>query len=86
MKDIKFIRLMGENTYHIMANHIFVMFVITAIFLHLNGIPMEERANHNIYWIYNPVQTTYLYFVLTMIVSTYIGVFLKFLNKKLLKG
>lgn len=82
VKDIKFVKLMGENTYHIMANHLLVMYVITAIFLKINGIPIAERANHDIYWIYNPVQTTYLYFVLTMVVSTYIGVGLKFLKKK----
>lgn len=82
VKDIKFVKLMGENTYHIMANHLLVMYVITAIFLKINGIPIAERANHDIYWIYNPVQTTYLYFVLTMVISTYIGVGLKFLKKK----
>lgn len=82
VKDIKFVKLMGENTYHIMANHLLVMYVITAIFLKINGISIAERANHDIYWIYNPVQTTYLYFVLTMVISTYIGVGLKFLKKK----
>ena len=83
LKDSKFIRLMGENTYHIMANHLLVMYIITAIFLYAKGIPISERANHDIYWIYNPIQTTYLYFVLTMFISTYIGVGLKFLKKQL---
>ena len=83
LKDSKFIRLMGENTYHIMANHLLVMYIITAIFLYVKGIPISERANHDIYWIYNPIQTTYLYFVLTMFISTYIGVGLKFLKKQL---
>ena len=73
---------MGENTYHIMANHLLVMFIITAVFLRINGIPISERAEHNIYWIYNPVQTTYLYFVLTMVISTYAGVFLKYLKRR----
>ncbi len=81
LKDVKFIRQMGENTYHIMANHLLVMYLITAVILWINGIPMEERANHNVYWIYNPVQTTYFYFVLTMIISTYIGVGLKSVKK-----
>ncbi len=83
LKDVKFLKLVGENTYHIMANHLLVMFVITACVLKLNGIPFEERNLHNIYWIYNPVQNTYLYFILTMIVTTYTGVFLKFLRMKL---
>lgn len=82
LKDVKFVRLMGENTYHIMANHLLVMFIITAVFLRINGIPISERAEHNIYWIYNPVQTTYLYFVLTMVISTYAGVFLKYLKRR----
>ena len=82
LKDSKFVKLMGENTYHIMANHLLVMYVITAIFMYANGVPFSERANHDIYWIYNPVQTTYLYFVLTMFISTYIGVGLKWVKKK----
>lgn len=77
LKNIKFIRLVGENTYHIMANHLFVMYIITAILLKINGIPMSERYEHNIYWIFNPVQNTYLYFVITMIATTYLGVGLK---------
>ena len=84
LKDVKFIKQMGENTYHIMANHLLVMYIITAIFLKMNGIPVSERANHDIYWIYNPVQTTYLYFVLTMVISTYVGVGLQFIRKNIL--
>ena len=83
LKDIKFIKTIGENTYHIMANHLFVMFIITAIIFKINGIPFEERNLHNIYWIYNPVQNTYLYFVLTMLISTYSGVILKYIKSKI---
>lgn len=83
MKDINFIKVIGENTYHIMANHLFVMYIITAVIFKINGIPISERANHDIYWIYNPVQNTYLYFVFTMIITTYIGQLLKFLKKKI---
>ena len=85
LKNVKFFEQMGNVTYHIMANHLLVMYVITAIFLYINGIPISERANHDIYWIYNPVQTTYLYFVLTMVITTYLGVGLKKLKKILLK-
>ena len=83
LKDSKFVRLMGENTYHIMANHLLVMYIITAIFLYTNGIPITERAKHDIYWIYNPVQTTYLYFVLTMFICTYVGAGQKWVWKKI---
>ena len=85
VKDIKFIQDMGNVTYHIMANHLLVMYIMTAIFLRLNGIPIEERANHDIYWIYNPVQTTYLYFVVTMVVTTYVGVWQKKVYNKALE-
>ena len=77
IKNINFIKLIGENTYHIMANHLFVMFILTAIIFKINGIPFAERNLHNIYWIYNPTQNTYLYFVITMVATTYIGVGLK---------
>lgn len=77
IKNIKFIKLIGENTYHIMANHLIVMFILTAIIFKINGIPFAERNLHNIYWIYNPTQNTYLYFVITMVATTYIGVGLK---------
>lgn len=84
LKDIKFLQDMGNVTYHIMANHLLVMYIITAILLKINGIPMAERLNHNIYWIYDPVQTTYLYFVLTMVITTYIGILQKKAKQKLL--
>lgn len=74
LKNIKLIEDMGKVTYHIMANHLLVMYIITAIFMWINGIPITERANHDIYWIYNPVQTTYFYFVLTMLITTYVGI------------
>ena len=77
LKDVKFLQNTGNVTYHIMANHLFVMYILTAIFLRLNGVPIEERANHDIYWIFDPVKNTYLYFVVTMVVTTYIGVGLK---------
>ena len=81
IKNINFIKLIGENTYHIMANHLFVMFILTAIIFKINGIPFAERNLHNIYWIYNPTQNTYLYFVITMVAATYVGVGLKKLKK-----
>ena len=83
LKDVKFLKYMGETTYHIMANHLLVMYLITAVFFKINGIPIAQRALHDIYWIYNPVQTTYLYFVLTMVITTYVGVLQKKIKAKL---
>ncbi len=84
LKDIKFINLIGRNTYHIMANHLLIMFIITAIMMKINGIPFEQRAQHDIYWIYEPLQTTYLYFIITITVTTFIGEGLKQIKKFLL--
>lgn len=83
LKDVKFFEQMGKVTYHIMANHLFVMYLITAFLLYINNIPITERAQHDIYWIYNPIQTTYLYFIIVMVVTTYTGVGLQKLNKLL---
>lgn len=86
IKDIKFLKLVGENTYHIMANHLFVMYLITVCILIFNNIPVSEINSHRIYWIYNPVQNTYLYFVLTMVISTYSGVVLKYIKRKFIEN
>lgn len=47
----------------------------------MNKLPLSMIEAHDIYWIYNPVQNTYLYFVLTMLITTYSGMALKFLKK-----
>ena len=83
VKDNTFLRQMGQNTYHIMANHLFIMYLITSVFLYINNIPVSIREEHDIYWIYNPLKNTYFYFLITMILSTYSGVFLKYVNEKL---
>ena len=81
IKAIKFLKLIGENTYHIMANHLLVMYLMTITILTSIKPPLNMIEAHDIYWIYNPVQNTYLYFVLTMLITTYSGVVLKFLKK-----
>lgn len=80
-KDVKLLQSMGKVTYHIMANHLFVMYMITLIIFKIKGIPLSEKGD-KIYSIYNPVQTTYLYFVVVMLVTTYFGVFQQFIYKK----
>ena len=72
---------MGKVTYHIMANHLFVMYMITLIIFNIKGIPLSEKGD-KIYSIYNPVQTTYLYFVAVMLITTYFGVFQQYIYKK----
>jgi len=82
LKDVKFLQDMGNVTYHIMANHLFVMYLITVILLTAHGIPVSEKNAHDIYWIYNPVHYTYIYFVLTMIITTYAGVWQRKIRQK----
>lgn len=81
LENIKFFQKMGQTTYHIMANHLLVMYALTALFLHLHNIPVAQRAQHDIYWIYDPVKNTFLYFLVTTVVTTYIGVGLQNLGK-----
>ena len=83
-KDIKFFKYVGQTTYHIMANHVFVMFLITAFMYKIANKNMLINPDY-IYGIYNPVQTTYLYFVLVMVICTYLGIFQKFIWKKITK-
>lgn len=82
VKDNKFLNQMGKCTYHIMANHLFVFYIITAILLYIKGLPISTRQAHDIYWIYSPKHTTYFYFVVTMVVTTYVGVGLQLIGKK----
>lgn len=84
-KDIKLLKDIGCNTYHIMANHTFVMYLITILLCHYNNMQIDF-SNDKIYTIYNPVQMTYLYFILVLLITTYIGKFQKFVYAKFLKN
>lgn len=81
LKDVKFLQQMGKVTYHIMANHVLVMFLITLLLFNVTGTPLSDKGD-KIYSIYNPVQTTYMYFIVVMLITTYFGVFQQFVWKK----
>lgn len=83
IKDWKFLHLIGQNTYHIMANHLLVFNIITYSFLALKGIPFDVKNSADIYWFYYPLKTTYFYFVTGIFTTTYLGVFLKYLKEQL---
>ncbi len=83
IKDWKFLHLIGQNTYHIMANHLLVFNVITYSILAFKGIPFDIKNNADIYWFYSPLKTTYFYFVAGILITTYFGVFLKFMKNKI---
>jgi len=82
IKDWTFFHKIGQNTYHIMANHLLVFNIITYTILYLKGIPFDIKNNADIYWFYYPLKTTYFYFVTGIIVTTYFGEFLKFIKSK----
>lgn len=81
LKDWSFLQKIGQNTYHIMANHLLVFNIVTYSILALKGIPFDVKNNADIYWFYLPLKTTYFYFVLGIVVTTYLGEFLKYLSK-----
>ncbi len=83
-KDIKLLKDIGNNTYHIMANHVFVMFVITNILCYFNHISIDFSSD-KIYTIFNPVQTTYLYFIVVVLITTYLGKFQKSIYRNVTK-
>ena len=51
------------------------------IVLAIKGIDFSYKNNADIYWFYYPLKTTYFYFIAGVIVTTYIGEFLKFLKR-----
>jgi len=86
VKDWAFLQKIGQNTYHIMANHLLVFNIITYTALSLKGIPFDIKNGADIYWFYFPLKTTYFYFITGIIVTTYSGELLKFLRRKLEKN
>ena len=83
IKNIDFLHEIGQNTYHIMANHIFVFNIITYCCLYLRGIPFNIKNNADIYWFYCPLKMTYFYFVLGIFIPILIGEGLKYLKSRL---
>lgn len=82
IKNWNFLNKVGQNTYHIMANHLLVFNIITYSLLALKGIDFSIKNNADIYWFYNPIKTTYFYFIAGIIVTTYLGELIKFTKIK----
>ena len=81
IKNWQFINKIGQNTYHIMANHLLIFNIITYSILYMKGIPFDIKNNADIYWFYNPLKFTYFYFVIGILSTTYMGEFIKFVRK-----
>lgn len=83
VKDWGFLQKIGQNTYHIMANHLLVFNFITYSVLAIKGISFDVKNSADIYWFYCPLKTTYFYFVTGIFATTYLGEFLKFLKRRI---
>ncbi|MBQ8635515.1 acyltransferase family protein [bacterium] len=77
IKNCIFLQKIGQNTLHILANHLLIFNILTYLFLHFKGISFDIKNNADIYWFYFPLKTTYLYFILGIILTTNIGEILK---------
>lgn len=82
LKDNKLINNIGKNTYHIMANHVLFIYLVSNLFIWIKKLPYSIREN-KIYWTYTPEKTAYFYFIVVLIASTLTGMTLKYLSKKL---
>lgn len=82
IKDWSFLHKIGHNSYHIMANHLLVFNILTYLFLYFKGIPFDIKNNSDIYWFYFPLKTTYFYFIVGIVITTYIGEIIKTIKKK----
>lgn len=85
VKDWSFLDKIGQNTYHIMANHLLVFNIITYSILFIKGLDFSIKNNSDIYWFYSPIKTTYFYFIIGIIVTTFMGESLKLLKSKLIR-
>lgn len=83
VKNWTFLNKVGQNTYHIMANHLLVFNIITYSILAYKGIDFSVKNNVDIYWFYNPIKTTYFYFVIGIIATVYLGELIKYIKTKI---
>lgn len=82
LKDNKLINNIGKNTYHIMANHVPFIYLLSNLFIWIKKLPYSIRENQ-IYWVYAPEKTAYFYFIVILIISTFSGMLIKYLSKTL---
>lgn len=85
VKNWIFLAKIGKNSYHIMANHLLIFNILTYSFLFFKGIPFDIKNQADIYWFYFPLKTTYFYFFVGIITTTYLGELLKQINIKIKK-
>lgn len=74
VKEGSLIDKIGKNTLHIMANHIFIIFLIELIIFNIDGHQMDGLPKYRLNnFFYNMTKYKYLYTFLSIIICTYIG-------------
>lgn len=82
VKNNDIITKIGKHTYAIMANHLFIIFLITQFFLSINDLNISAM-NKNIYWTYKPEYTACFYAIIAIFGSLYTGIALSFVWNKI---
>lgn len=85
-KITKIINIVGQNTYHIMANHLLVFNILTYLILAIKGISFEIKNSESVYWVYSQETLKYFYFLFGMLVPITINLIIKALYKKCAKS
>lgn len=71
----------GKNTLHIMANHLFIIFLIEIGILVIDGKSLQELPQYLIHSFYKMGKYKYLYTFLSVIICTYLGETLRHIGK-----
>ena len=73
-----FLDKIGRNTFHIMANHLFVFYIISTIFLSLNHISLYTlKAYDYVYYIYKPEKYIFFYIIISFTLTSIFAIFIK---------
>ncbi len=83
VKQGSFIDFVGKNTFHIMANHMFVIFLVEVIIFIIDGHSWNSFPDNLYGGKYNIGHYKFLYFALALYFSTYSGVFLNYTGSKI---
>ena len=82
LKITNIVNFIGQNTYHIMANHLLVFNILTYSILAIKGIPFDVKNSESVYWIYSPETLKYFYFVMGMLIPTLGSFIINYFYKK----
>ena len=86
VKENSLIDKIGRNTYSIMANHLFVAFLISIVLFKIKHIsydmlPMKSLFTEN--FLYKPERYKYIYTIIAILIPTYLGESFRYLKYKL---